>query len=118
MTGGGRTRLPCRVSARTATGPRASPPGTRPPAAPVHAARRGAPCQGDGGQLIDPWVYLGALATATSRITLGTASTVLPLRQLPPRAGRHGGTRGPSAAALPHPGPTARTASHLMLRQF
>ncbi|MFF8438310.1 TIGR03571 family LLM class oxidoreductase [Streptomyces bacillaris] len=38
------------------------------------------PGQGDGGQLFDPWVYLGALATATSRITLGTASTVLPLR--------------------------------------
>ncbi len=38
------------------------------------------PSQGDGGQLFDPWVYLGALATATSRITLGTASTVLPLR--------------------------------------
>ncbi|MEU2070136.1 LLM class flavin-dependent oxidoreductase [Streptomyces anulatus] len=38
------------------------------------------PGQGDGGQLFDPWVYLGALATGTSRITLGTASTVLPLR--------------------------------------
>ncbi|OWA23235.1 TIGR03571 family LLM class oxidoreductase [Streptomyces sp. CS057] len=38
------------------------------------------PGQGDGGQLFDPWVYLGALAMATRRITLGTASTVLPLR--------------------------------------
>nr|WP_051804105.1 LLM class flavin-dependent oxidoreductase [Streptomyces sp. NRRL S-474] len=38
------------------------------------------PGPGDGGQLYDPWVYLGALATVTRRITLGTASTVLPLR--------------------------------------
>ncbi|MFV0128553.1 TIGR03571 family LLM class oxidoreductase [Streptomyces sp. HMX112] len=38
------------------------------------------PGQGDGGQLFDPWVYLGALAAVTRRITLGTASTVLPLR--------------------------------------
>lgn len=38
------------------------------------------PGQGDGGQLYDPWVYLGALATVTRRITLGTASAVLPVR--------------------------------------
>ncbi|WEH39236.1 TIGR03571 family LLM class oxidoreductase [Streptomyces sp. NBC_01218] len=38
------------------------------------------PGQGDGGQLFDPWVYLGALAAVTEHITLGTASTVLPLR--------------------------------------
>jgi luciferase-type oxidoreductase len=35
---------------------------------------------GDTGQVFDPWVYLGLLAGATSAITLGTASTVLPLR--------------------------------------
>ncbi|MGW5970814.1 TIGR03571 family LLM class oxidoreductase [Streptomyces sp. NPDC055186] len=38
------------------------------------------PGEGDGGQLFDPWVYLGVLATVTRTITLGTASTVLPLR--------------------------------------
>lgn len=38
------------------------------------------PGEGDGGQLFDPWVYLGTLAAVTRRITLGTASTVLPLR--------------------------------------
>ncbi|MGW1976934.1 TIGR03571 family LLM class oxidoreductase [Streptomyces sp. NPDC001889] len=38
------------------------------------------PGEGDGGQLYDPWVYLGMLAATTRLITLGTASTVLPLR--------------------------------------
>ncbi|MFI2782499.1 TIGR03571 family LLM class oxidoreductase [Streptomyces sp. ALB3] len=38
------------------------------------------PGEGDGGQLFDPWVYLGALSVATRHIALGTASTVLPLR--------------------------------------
>ena len=35
---------------------------------------------GDAGQIFDPFVYLGALATATDRIALGTASVILPLR--------------------------------------
>lgn len=35
---------------------------------------------GDAGTLFDPWVYLGFLAAATSRIVLGTAAVVLPLR--------------------------------------
>ncbi|WP_299196811.1 LLM class oxidoreductase [uncultured Tateyamaria sp.] len=35
---------------------------------------------GDAGQIFDPFVYLGALATATQRIALGTASIILPLR--------------------------------------
>lgn len=35
---------------------------------------------GDVGQVFDPFVYLGALATATDRIALGTASIILPLR--------------------------------------
>ncbi|WP_170366358.1 LLM class oxidoreductase [Ruegeria arenilitoris] len=38
------------------------------------------PSFGDPGQIFDPFVYLGALATATDRIALGTASIVLPLR--------------------------------------
>ena len=38
------------------------------------------PSFGDAGQLFDPFVYLGALATATDRIALGTASIILPLR--------------------------------------
>ncbi|GAB3108397.1 LLM class oxidoreductase [Streptomyces calidiresistens] len=38
------------------------------------------PGEGDGGQLFDPWVYLGVLTTTTRRITLGTAGVVLPLR--------------------------------------
>jgi luciferase-type oxidoreductase len=35
---------------------------------------------GDAGQVFDPWVYLGYLAASTESVTLGTASTVLPLR--------------------------------------
>jgi luciferase-type oxidoreductase len=35
---------------------------------------------GDGGQLYDPWVWLTYVGAATSRIALGTASVVLPLR--------------------------------------
>ncbi|EEE37637.1 luciferase family protein [Rhodobacteraceae bacterium KLH11] len=35
---------------------------------------------GDPGQIFDPFVYLGALATATDRIALGTSSVILPLR--------------------------------------
>ena len=38
------------------------------------------PSFGDAGQLFDPFVYLGALATATHEIALGVASIVLPLR--------------------------------------
>ena len=38
------------------------------------------PSFGDAGQLYDPFVYLGLLAGQTSRIALGTASIVLPLR--------------------------------------
>ncbi|MEM7303041.1 MAG: LLM class oxidoreductase [Pseudomonadota bacterium] len=38
------------------------------------------PSFGDAGQLFDPFVYLGALATATQNIALGTASIILPLR--------------------------------------
>lgn len=38
------------------------------------------PSFGDAGQLFDPFVYLGALATATNDIALGTASIILPLR--------------------------------------
>ncbi|MEM0950435.1 MAG: LLM class oxidoreductase [Pseudomonadota bacterium] len=38
------------------------------------------PSFGDAGQIYDPFVYLGALATATDRIALGTASIILPLR--------------------------------------
>lgn len=35
---------------------------------------------GDAGQVFDPFVYLGFLAGQTKRISLGTSSTVLPLR--------------------------------------
>ncbi|WP_375228557.1 LLM class oxidoreductase [Roseobacter sp. S98] len=38
------------------------------------------PAFGDVGQVFDPFVYLGALATATDDIGLGTASVILPLR--------------------------------------
>lgn len=38
------------------------------------------PSFGDAGQLYDPFVYLGALATQTHSIGLGVASIVLPLR--------------------------------------
>ncbi|WP_298835806.1 LLM class oxidoreductase [uncultured Roseobacter sp.] len=38
------------------------------------------PSFGDVGQMLDPFVYLGALAAATDRIGLGIASAVLPLR--------------------------------------
>lgn len=38
------------------------------------------PAFGDAGQLYDPFVYLGYLAAQTSRIALGVASIVLPLR--------------------------------------
>ncbi|MEM9303006.1 MAG: LLM class oxidoreductase [Pseudomonadota bacterium] len=38
------------------------------------------PSFGDAGQLLDPFVYLGALAGQTSSIALGVASIVLPLR--------------------------------------
>ncbi|MRS97027.1 TIGR03571 family LLM class oxidoreductase [Ralstonia pickettii] len=35
---------------------------------------------GDVGQVFDPWVYMGFMAAHTSKIGLGTASIVLPLR--------------------------------------
>lgn len=38
------------------------------------------PSFGDPGQIYDPFVYLGALATVTTRIALGTSSIILPLR--------------------------------------
>lgn len=38
------------------------------------------PTFGDAGQIFDPFVYLGLLAGQTSRIALGVASIVLPLR--------------------------------------
>ena len=38
------------------------------------------PSFGDAGQVFDPFVYLGYLAATTSRIGLGVASVVLPLR--------------------------------------
>jgi luciferase-type oxidoreductase len=38
------------------------------------------PSFGDAGQMFDPFVYLGSLATATDHIALGTASIILPLR--------------------------------------
>lgn len=38
------------------------------------------PSFGDAGQLFDPFVYLGVLAGATSKIALGVASLILPLR--------------------------------------
>lgn len=38
------------------------------------------PSFGDAGQLFDPFVYLGLLAGQTSKIALGVASVILPLR--------------------------------------
>ena len=38
------------------------------------------PSFGDAGQVFDPFVYLGALATQSSTIALGVASIILPLR--------------------------------------
>lgn len=38
------------------------------------------PTFGDVGQMLDPFVYLGALAMQTQRIGLGIASVILPLR--------------------------------------
>lgn len=38
------------------------------------------PSFGDAGQVLDPFVYLGALATMTDKIALGVASIILPLR--------------------------------------
>lgn len=38
------------------------------------------PAFGDAGQIFDPFVYLGLLAGQTSKIALGVASLVLPLR--------------------------------------
>lgn len=38
------------------------------------------PSFGDPGQIYDPFVYLGALATATEQIAIGTSSIILPLR--------------------------------------
>jgi len=38
------------------------------------------PSFGDVGQTFDPFVYLGALAAVTNRISLGIASVILPLR--------------------------------------
>lgn len=38
------------------------------------------PSFGDAGQIFDPFVYLGALATVTDRIALGMSSVILPLR--------------------------------------
>ncbi len=38
------------------------------------------PSFGDAGQTFDPFVYLGVLAGCTSRIALGVASIILPLR--------------------------------------
>lgn len=38
------------------------------------------PTFGDVGQMLDPFVYLGALAAHTDRIGLGIASVILPLR--------------------------------------
>lgn len=38
------------------------------------------PSFGDAGQVFDPFVYIGLLAAQTSKITLGVASMVLPLR--------------------------------------
>ncbi len=35
---------------------------------------------GDAGQVVDPWVCLGAIAARAGQITLGTAAVVLPLR--------------------------------------
>jgi luciferase-type oxidoreductase len=38
------------------------------------------PTFGDAGQILDPMVYAGFLATVTRRMTIGTAGIVLPLR--------------------------------------
>ncbi|MEL7296896.1 MAG: LLM class oxidoreductase [Pseudomonadota bacterium] len=38
------------------------------------------PSFGDAGQIFDPFVYLGSLASQTKRIALGVASIILPLR--------------------------------------
>ncbi|MEL7022309.1 MAG: LLM class oxidoreductase [Pseudomonadota bacterium] len=38
------------------------------------------PSFGDAGQMFDPFVYLGALATTTEQIALGVSSIILPLR--------------------------------------
>lgn len=38
------------------------------------------PAFNDAGQVYDPWVWLGQVAAVTSRIALGTAGIVLPLR--------------------------------------
>ncbi len=38
------------------------------------------PSFGDAGQTFDPFTYLGYLAAGTTRIALGTASIILPLR--------------------------------------
>ena len=38
------------------------------------------PSFGDAGQIYDPFVYLGALSVQTSKIALGVASIILPLR--------------------------------------
>lgn len=38
------------------------------------------PAFGDAGQMLDPFVYLGALSQQTSQIALGVASLILPLR--------------------------------------
>lgn len=35
---------------------------------------------GDVGQVFDPWVYLGYIAAQTTKIALGTASVILPIR--------------------------------------
>jgi luciferase-type oxidoreductase len=41
------------------------------------------PRYGDSGQIFEPLVYLGQLAAATRRITLGTTGIVLPMREPP-----------------------------------
>ena len=38
------------------------------------------PSFGDVGQIYDPWVWLGSIASQTSRIALGTGAIILPLR--------------------------------------
>jgi luciferase-type oxidoreductase len=39
------------------------------------------PQYGDSGQVFEPLIYIGHLATATARITLGTTGIVLPMRE-------------------------------------
>ncbi|ACC76095.1 TIGR03571 family LLM class oxidoreductase [Paraburkholderia phymatum] len=39
------------------------------------------PQYGDSGQIFEPLIYIGHLATATQKITLGTTGIVLPLRE-------------------------------------